>query len=75
MTVEERLDRLEKIVDKVLSRLSDETRRRKEKDWRRTIGMFDNDPIMKDILDEALRSRDEERAKFYRQFDLENGEK
>jgi hypothetical protein len=72
MTVEERLDRLEKILDLVLNRLSGEMPRKK--DWRRTIGMFDNDPIMKDIFDEAIRSREEERAKFYREYDQRNGE-
>ena len=31
------------------------------KDWRRTIGMFDGDEVMKRILDEALKYREENR--------------
>lgn len=31
------------------------------KDWRRTIGMFDGDEVMKSILDEALKYREENR--------------
>jgi hypothetical protein len=66
-TVEERLDRLEKLVDTVLDRLSG--RRRRQKDWRRTIGMFDGDPIMKEVIEEALRSREQERRQFYEDYD------
>jgi hypothetical protein len=32
-----------------------------QKDWRRTVGMFRGDPIMKEIIDEALRMREAER--------------
>ena len=31
------------------------------KDWRRTVGAFGNDPIMKRIMKEALRYREENR--------------
>ena len=31
------------------------------KDWRRTIGMFDGDEVMKRILDEALKYREQNR--------------
>ena len=71
-TVEERLDRLEKVVDQVLGRLSSDNPR--DKDWRRTVGMFDDDPIVRDIIDGALRSRDEERTQFYEEYDRHNGE-
>jgi hypothetical protein len=70
-TVEERLDRLEKVVDQVLCRLSGEKPR--TKDWRRTIGMFDGDPVMKEILDGALLSREEERRQFYQEYDRQDG--
>jgi hypothetical protein len=33
----------------------------KKKDWRRTVGMFDNDPIMKEISEEGQRIREESR--------------
>ena len=32
-----------------------------EKNWRRTVGIFGNDPVMKRIMKEALRIRDENR--------------
>ena len=58
VTVEERLDRLEKIVGQVLTRLSgDNTAYR---NWRNTIGQFDDDPLMKEIIEGALQARAEE---------------
>jgi hypothetical protein len=71
-TVEERLERLERHVETILDKLSSEESR--PKDWRRTIGMFDADPIMKEVIDGALRSREEERARFYEEFDKQNGQ-
>jgi hypothetical protein len=66
-TVEERLERVERLVDDVLDRLSREGK--PQKDWRRTIGMFDDDPIMKDVIEGALRGREEERRQFYEEYD------
>ena len=60
-TVEQRLDQLEKQVGDVLSRLSKPVAR--QKDWRRTIGMFDDDPLMGEILEGALKARNEERQR------------
>ena len=71
-TVEERLDRLEKLMDQILGRLS--SNKPRDKDWRRTVGMFDDDPIIRDIIDGALRSRDDERIQFYEEYDRHNGE-
>jgi hypothetical protein len=48
-------------------------KRRREKDWQRTAGMFRDDPIMKQVIDEALRLREEERAQARREND-ENGQ-
>lgn len=52
-TLEERLARLESLVE--------QQSRRRGKDWRRTIGMFDGDPVMQEIIDGALLARAEER--------------
>lgn len=60
-TVEQRLDQLEKQVGEVWSRLPIPTAR--SKDWRRTIGMFDDDPLMGEILNDALAARNEERRR------------
>lgn len=60
MTLEERVSRLEKIVDRLLGGVDhDHT----AKDWRSTIGMFDSDPVMKEIIDEGRRLRDEDRRR------------
>jgi hypothetical protein len=39
-----------------------------KKDWRRTIGMFTGDKVMKEIFDEALKFREADRQKARRQF-------
>jgi len=69
-TVEERLDRLEKVVEGVVNRLSNAESRKK--DWGRTIGMFDDDPVMSEIIDEALHARERERQRFYQEHDHQN---
>jgi len=33
----------------------------RKKDWRRTIGMFDGDPIMQEIMAEGRRLHEEDR--------------
>lgn len=33
-----------------------------ERDWRCTIGMFSEDPVMQEIFDEALRLREADRS-------------
>ena len=34
-----------------------------KKDWRRTIGMFTDDPFMKDVFAEAMKIREADRKK------------
>jgi hypothetical protein len=58
LSIEERVERLERIVDKLQISASDEPGR---DDWQSTIGMFAGDPYAKEIIDEALRLREEER--------------
>ena len=45
----------------------------RQKDWRRSVGMFKNDPAMKEIIDEAARMREEER-RLARESDNGDGE-
>ena len=56
---EERLERLERIVAEMHN--NNPRRGPGRDDWRSTIGMFAGDPQAKEIIDEALRLRDEER--------------
>lgn len=37
-------------------------------DWRRTIGMFSDDEVMKRIMDNALKYREADRAKARKRF-------
>lgn len=57
-TLEERVTKLEQLVDAL--RRKTETAER-PKDWRRTVGMFDGDPIMQEIIEEGRRLRQEDR--------------
>jgi hypothetical protein len=54
-TLEQRVERLERIVNE-LQRHEPGT-----DDWRATIGAFSTDPRAKEILDEALRLREDDR--------------
>jgi hypothetical protein len=56
-TLEERVATLERLVAQLM-RISEKTTRKK--DWRRTIGMFDDDPIMQEIIAEGRRLREED---------------
>jgi ADP-ribose pyrophosphatase YjhB (NUDIX family) len=64
-TLENRVTALEQLMERITNRVTaDETLPRK-KDWRRTIGMFANDPIMKEIDEETrkIREADRDRAR------------
>jgi hypothetical protein len=67
VTLEERVTKLEKLVDILLHR-SDTSARKK--DWRRTAGMFDADPLMKEIIEEGRRIREEDRRKILHRLPL-----
>ncbi len=57
-TLEERIAELERLVKELMQRSGDSA---EEKDWRRSVGMFDDDPIMKEIIEEGQRLREEDR--------------
>ena len=59
-TLEERVARLEQRLDELAGGRASKSQKR-AKNWRRTVGMFRGDPIMKEIIDGALRLREEER--------------
>ena len=60
-SVEQRLERLERIVEEMRQQLHRPFGQPGRDDWRTTIGAFADDPIAKEIIDEALRIREEER--------------
>ncbi len=66
MTIEERLTALEEKFDSLARGESPIGRR---KDWRRTIGRFDGDPLMEWIDEQALKYREEDREQSKREFD------
>ena len=47
-------------MDMLLQRVDVSVRK---KDWRRTAGMFDGDPLMREIIEEGQRVREEDRRK------------
>jgi hypothetical protein len=58
VTLEERVTKLEKLVDELMHKTETSVRK---KDWRRTIGMFEGDPVMKEIIEEGRRIREADR--------------
>jgi hypothetical protein len=64
-TLEDRVSALEQQVAQLARRLLPGERLPLEKDWRSTLGMFANDPIMKEIDEEArkIREADGQRAR------------
>lgn len=62
--LEQRLERLEQIVEELRRHVSRKPGQPGRDDWRRTIGMFAGDPIAKEIIDEALAIREEQRQEF-----------
>jgi hypothetical protein len=61
-TLEERVTALEEAVAKLTSSLPGQ-KAPPEYDWRSTIGMFANDPIMKEIDEEGRKIREEDRRR------------
>lgn len=57
-TLEERVVQLEKTVAELVGRVDGSPAR---KNWRSTVGMFANDPVMKEIIEEGRRIREADR--------------
>ena len=63
-TLEERVAALEQTVTQLASRTSADN---PVKDWRSTIGMFTNDPIMQQIDEEGRKIREADREQMRRE--------
>ena len=59
-TLEERVTRLEQLYDDWLRKRSVEGEPARD-DWLKSVGMFAGDPLMKDIIEEGRRVREEDR--------------
>lgn len=59
-TLEERVVKLERLVEMVLQHVDVSVRK---KDWRRTVGMLDDDPLIREIIEEGQRIREADRRK------------
>jgi len=53
-------------LEKEVAALKAEKRNGKNRDWRRTIGMFTDNPGMLEIFDEAMKLREADRARVRR---------
>lgn len=61
-SVENRLNNLEEQVEQILGSINgDDVKLPTVKDWRRSLGMFDQDSLMKEIDKEGERIRQEDR--------------
>jgi len=56
-TLEERVAKLERTMAELLTK----PREPRRDDWRKTIGMFTGDAVMREIDDEALKIREKDR--------------
>ncbi|HEV3446076.1 MAG TPA: hypothetical protein VG099_15650 [Gemmataceae bacterium] len=59
-TIEERITRLEQLVDQLLQPNPAPAQPGRD-DWQRTFGMFAGDPVMKEIIEAGQRIREEDR--------------
>jgi hypothetical protein len=57
-TLEQRVNSLEQTVAGLVAAAAGVKR---TKDWRRTVGMFEGDPVMREIQEEGRRLREAER--------------
>jgi hypothetical protein len=65
-TIEQRVIALEKTVAGLVAQSNSA---KPKKDWRSTIGMFDDDPVMKEIQKEGRRIREAERREAQQEAD------
>ena len=59
-SLEERVNTLEDQVRELMDRLNNQHRL---PNWQATAGMFKNDPVMQEIIDEGRRIREEDRER------------
>jgi hypothetical protein len=60
-TLEERVSRVEQLLDQLLKAKLPDSDVPGRDDWQKTFGMFAGDPVMKEIIDAGQRIREEDR--------------
>ncbi len=60
VTLEERVTRLEKLYDGLIHCQLDRREPGRD-DWLKSVGMFADDPVMKEIIEEGRRVREQDR--------------
>lgn len=60
-TLEERVSRIERLLDQLLKTKTPKSEQPGRDDWQQTFGMFAGDPVMKEIIDAGQRIREEDR--------------
>jgi hypothetical protein len=60
-TIEERLIRLETLVERLIQSKSKSSETGRD-DWQKTFGMFTGDPVMKEIIEAGRRIREDDRG-------------
>ena len=68
LSLDERVAALEQQVSQLLAAQANGGN---QKDWRRTIGMFTGDELMRQICQNALDYREEDRRRFKEEYDTE----
>jgi hypothetical protein len=71
-TLEQRVETLERELAELKTAVANGT---PVKDWRRTIGMFTDDPAMLEVFQEALKFREADRERARRRFAKEDKRK
>ena len=71
-TLEERVAALETLVVQLMAKLPASN---SAKDWRSTVGMFANDPVMKAIDEEGQKIREADRRRTKRELDAADRKK
>ncbi len=64
-SLEDRVTRLEQIVEELRREVRRPPGKPGRDDWQSTIGAFADDSVAKEMIDEALRLREEERRTFH----------
>jgi hypothetical protein len=59
-SLEDRVAELERLVHELASKLVSTSN---DKNWQRSVGKFKGDPIMREIIDEGERLREEDRRR------------